>query len=409
MRRPSRNLWLMVAVAVLAVSSPAALADNALVTAAVNALKAGDATQAENLATQAIAIGALSREDRARMLLNRGLAREQLQRPRDALVDFNAAFDLDVLQAEEKARALFDRGVAYDELGATELAVADYSAALKLTPDFPAALNNRANVYRRTGYLEDAKHDYQASLNAKNTRPEFPYYGLGQIAEAQKDLAAARDWYGKAVAANAGYALASQRLAALGGAAPTLRGAATVVADAAPPVPQPPKPVETKLDAQAAPQPVLAEAKVAAPAEAKPQVSKPVETVADNKSTAVAPTLTPAAYAPPQAESSTLRPAIVEAVANTNAAPATAAASTPGAKLIQLGAWRGEAEAAAGWNQIVARSGKLLEGMTPQIVMADVPGKGRFYRLRSAPAAGVSPSTLCTRLQSQSLACMAVK
>jgi hypothetical protein len=155
-------------------------------------------------------------------------------------------------------------------------------------------------------------------------------------------------------------------------------------------------------------QPAQAEAKVVPSIETKPPAQNAV--IADNKPAAVTPTVTPAAYAP-TTDSSELRPAIVEAVTKTASAstnPATAI-STQGAKLIQLGAWRGEAEAAAGWNQIVARSGKLLEGMTPQIVLADVPGKGRFYRLRSAPAAGVSPSALCTKLQSQGLACMAVK
>src|SRR5881394_2958732 len=130
----------------------------------VAALNLGDALKADGLATQALALTDISTEDRSRLLLNRGLARERLHCCAEALADFTAALALDALQPTDKARALFDRGVAYDTLDRTGEAIADYSAALAIVPDFALALNNRGNAYRRTGRLEDAKRDYRASL-----------------------------------------------------------------------------------------------------------------------------------------------------------------------------------------------------------------------------------------------------
>jgi tetratricopeptide (TPR) repeat protein len=371
---------------------------NALAAAAAAALKAGDTSNADNLATQALAIGALGAEDRARVLLNRGLARERLGRRSEALIDFTAALDLHALPPEDQARTLFDRGVTLDELGRTSDAIGDYSAALKLDSDFAAALNNRANAYRRAGKFNDAKRDYLASLDANNTQPEYPSYGLGQIAETLGDTASARDWYKKALTANPNYGLASQRLAAIGDVfTPVqLKPPSTVVAsNDAPIVLRPPadrsadKPVEKQR-----------------PAKPEPRKFEPL-----------LPTMAPAAYASPS-DTPALRPAIVESIAGSQSdefeAPpprATRIAHVPaagGRDQVQLGAWRAEGDAADGWNHIVGRAGNLLDGLTPQIVAADVPGKGRYYRLRAATL-GQSATDLCDKLQGRGLACMPVK
>jgi hypothetical protein len=55
---------------------------------------------------------------------------------------------------------------------------------------------------------------------------------------------------------------------------------------------------------------------------------------------------------------------------------------------VQLGAWRGEAEAAEGWKQAVQKAGGALTGFSPHIVPVDLPGKGRYYRLRVETADG---------------------
>ena len=110
------------------------------------------------------------------------------------------------------------RGFLLDSMGRLPDAIKDYSAAVALkTSSAATALNNRANIHRRQSRLTEARRDYLASLSLGNARPQFTYYGLGQIAEAQHDKEAARGFYAKAMAADPGYRLASERLAELGG------------------------------------------------------------------------------------------------------------------------------------------------------------------------------------------------
>lgn len=384
MRWPNRACALMVAGLLLPGLSNAGAAPS-LVSSVAAALRSGDAANADSLATQALAADNPSPEDRARLLLNRGLAREKLDRRAEALADFNAALDLNALQSEDKSRAIFDRGVTYDEMGRTDEAITDYSAALSITPSFAPALNNRANAYRRQDRFDEAKRDYQASLAANNPRPEFSQFGLGQVAEAQNDPAAASDWYKQALTSNPGYKLAADRLAAIGDVfIPVLKPPASVVATNGdvvhlrPPVEKQKEPPRRPAKA---PEPVL-------------------------------PNVASAAYAPLQ-DAPDLRPAIVEAMkdpqSNVPTSSRTKSSASPdGHSRIQLGAWTDEADAAQGWNQLVEHSGHLLDGLTPEIVMADVPGKGRFYRLRTEPA-GASAADLCSRLHSHGIACIPVK
>jgi len=310
---------------------------------AADALRAGRAADAESLATKALETKDLVPLDHAHLLLNRALAREQLGRRRDALADFNEAIALDGLPKDELARAYFDRGVTEDELGRTADAIADYSAALKIGPSFGPALNNRANALRRQNRLAEAKADYQAALEAGDREKEYPYYGLGQIAEAEGDAKAAAEDYRMALAANGQYMLAAQRLSALGSQPGKI--------DLKPPTPAP---------------------VVAASYEAPPD----------------------------------LRPALLGPSESKHATPKHAEPEARGGALVQLGAFHDEATASASWNSLVAKSGGALTGLSPQIVAADIPGKGRFYRLRTSVAAA---SAFCARLTARGLACMPVR
>ncbi len=313
--------------------------------AAADALRAGRAADAEILATKALEAKDLAPLDHAHVLLNRALAREQMGRRRDALADFNDAITLNGLPQDELSRAYFDRGVTLDELAHTGDAIADYSACLKIAADFAPALNNRANAERRLGKLLEAKADYQAAIASGDKEKEYPYYGLGQIAEAQGDAKDAAEDYRMALAANGQYTLAAQRLSALGM--------------------QP-----GKIDLQ------------------PPPATPPVVS---------------ARYEAPE-----LRPAIlgkvkVKRVASLDPPRHLTAPDTAGG-VVQLGAFRDEASASAGWNALIAKADGALDGMTPQIVAADIPGKGKFYRLRTGPAAG-----LCEKLAARGLACLPVK
>lgn len=153
--------------------------------------------------------------DKAHALVTQALAENKSGDAKKALDDLDSAIALNVLPPEELARARYDRGVMLDELGRTDDALAEYTQALKLEPKFAEALNNRGNLYRRKGDYDSAKSDYDASLAAGDKELQYPYYGLGLIAEARGDADMAEDCYRKALKADPTYSLASERLAQL--------------------------------------------------------------------------------------------------------------------------------------------------------------------------------------------------
>ncbi|MEI9997276.1 MAG: tetratricopeptide repeat protein [Rhizomicrobium sp.] len=348
------------------------------------ALRGGNASSAVARATQALEDPALTATDRARVLMDRGLAHEMLGEHDAALVDFTVAINGHDLPHPEQARALYNRGVALDELGRTEDAAGDYTAAIGLDPHFAAALNNRGNAWRRLGKLAEARADYQASIAAGNPHPEYPDYGLGQMAEAAGDGAAARTYYRAALAANPQFALARQRLAALA---------------AAPAIPS--KPV---ADHSAADAPVVLKPPPDGPADAAPapdgdapiHLRPPRGMRPDDAPIQLKPPETIQLKPPPHR-----RPG-----ATVDLKPAISDGGPAGARqIVQLGAWRSQADAAIAWSRIARATGEALAGLTPQIVAVDLPGKGRYYRLRTGPA---DPG-LCAVLRARGAACVPVK
>src|SRR6185312_6129025 len=152
---------------------------------------------------------------RSAQLIEAGRALEMSGQRDAALVDYTQAIESHALDRDGQARALFARGLLLGGMDWLDDALKDYGAALSLSPKFAAALNNRANVYRRLHRFAEAERDYRASLAAGNPQTQYPYYGLGQIAEARGKPEQARRFYAQALAAAPGFVLASQKLAAL--------------------------------------------------------------------------------------------------------------------------------------------------------------------------------------------------
>ena len=73
---------------------------------------------------------------------------------------------------------------------------------------------------------------------------------------------------------------------------------------------------------------------------------------------------------------------------------------------IQLGAWRSAAEAHAGWEEAKARAGGALDGLSPHILVAELPGKGRYFRLRVSAGQGAE---FCARLAAKAVPCLPVR
>lgn len=357
------------AAAVLAATAVHAVGSaDAVLSEARAALDGGDAAQARRLVDDGLKETGLAPVDRARLLLDRGLAFELTGDHAAALVDFTAAINVRALPAAEQAQALLQRGFLLDSQGRLNDALGDYTSVIRLTPDAAkSALNNRANIYRRQGRLKEARRDYLAALNGTNPHPEYPYTGLGQIAEAEGDVETARRYYAKAAAANAHYGLAIDRLAALGGPPPDSVGDPGVV-HLKPPGAKP-APVDAPI--------------VLKPPRAPRQATVPVEAPIHLHM--------PAKHRP----APSLRPAIDGG---------TVAAGS----LVQLGAWRSQAEAEAGWDRARRKAGGALDGLANVIQQADVPGKGRYYRLRVAPGP-FGARALCDALAGRGLDCLIVR
>ncbi len=384
--------WIgVIAAMVMAGTAWSAPETAALIAETQAALDKGDAQHAANLAEEGLKQEGLSAAERGRLFLYRGLAEELLGSHDAATGDFTAALNTHALAAEEQAEALLQRGFLRDGLGRLDEAAKDYTGVIALKGDSLAtALNNRANIYRRQNKFALAARDYRAALSASGGKPQYSWYGLGQIAEAKADPLAARGFYAKAVTADPGYVLATERLEALGGPPD---GA---IADPQDPIVLHP------------PQPVL-------PVGSATQATKE----ADETIVLRAPAVAPAGLHPPRREAQNQNGQASDASPGHRAAkvvlrPALdqpgravrARRTAQGGMEIQLGAWRREGEADAGWDEARLRAGGALDGFSPRVVTVDLPGKGRYYRLRVSAPAGQSRTAFCAGLSAKGLACL---
>jgi tetratricopeptide (TPR) repeat protein len=383
-----------------ACASPTTLA---VIAEVQSALDRGDAQQAATLADSALKEEGVSASERGRLLLYRGLGRELLGASAEAMRDFTQALGTRALPPDERAQAFLQRGFLRDGLGRLDEAAADYTAVIVLKGDSLAtALNNRANIYRRQNKLPQARQDYLAALSVGGGKPQYSYYGLGQIAEALHDMTAARGFYAKAVAADSGYGLASERLAALGGPPD---GA---IADASQLVLHPP-PAASEMSVNTARSFKVAteatkesDGTIALRAPRSKDQDAPIVLHPPGASHTPAPPPRGAGHASRPSRSTTvggllLRPAMDQ--------PGRRQPGAGGGE-VQLGAWRSEAEANEGWDKAKARAAGTLDGLSPRIVSVDLPGKGRYYRLRVSPPARHNRTEFCAILTAKGLACL---
>jgi hypothetical protein len=73
---------------------------------------------------------------------------------------------------------------------------------------------------------------------------------------------------------------------------------------------------------------------------------------------------------------------------------------------VQLGAWRTAIEAAKGWDRIQKRAAGTMDGLSPRVVPANLPGRGTFYRLWIGPVLKASAGRFCARLQARHIDCI---
>jgi hypothetical protein len=188
--------------------------------------------------------------------------------------------------------------------------------------------------------------------------------------------------------------------------------APVVAAPVAKPVPAPvakvaapPAPVK----AAAAPKPVPAPKSVAAliqqangtSSPAKPAPAKPVPVTP-------APAMKQAVLPPPAGAPATAAPRQLGAPASPKIAVAAPAAKpSAGGYVLQIGAYKSQADADAAWKTYKAKHAALLSGYNSDVQQADLGEKGTWYRLRVGGLGDKEVATaLCDRLKADGGACI---
>jgi len=181
---------------------------------------------------------------------------------------------------------------------------------------------------------------------------------------------------------------------------------ATAPAEMPKPAPAPAAPPKPVLAAPAPqPAPVAIAPKPAAPPAAKPNSVAALIQQANNTPAARP---APPAAAPAGPATGAPRPLGRPVAAEPKSAIPAPAAS--GAYVLQIGAYKSQADANAAWSAYKARHAALLSGYAPDVKQADLGEKGTWYRLR---VAGFSDrevaGALCERLKADGGACILAK
>ena len=202
-------------------------------------------------------------------------------------------------------------------------------------------------------------------------------------------------------------------------AAPAATPPAPAKAAAAAPV-SPPPATKPALTETPAPAPVAKAPAPTAPAAAAPAPAAPAKVVAATPAPKPAPPLKssqlppqPAApigpaTAPPRAlnTAGAAPPAPKPVAPAPVATPAAAAPVSAGESVLQIGAYKSQADADRAWSTYKAKHASLLAGYSPDVKQADLGEKGTWFRLRIAgfPSKDVA-SALCDRLKADGGSC----
>ena len=174
------------------------------------------------------------------------------------------------------------------------------------------------------------------------------------------------------------------------------------------PTPAPTAPV--KAEAPAAPvraAPVPAAPAPAAPVKVAAAPPKPVPAMKPSQLPAQPAAPIGAATAPPRALSATPAAPVVAAKPVPAATPSAASApAASGSFVLQIGAYKSQADANTAWTAYKAKHASLLSGYSPDVRQADLGEKGIWYRLRIAgfPSKDVA-TALCDRLKADGGGC----
>jgi tetratricopeptide (TPR) repeat protein len=368
------------------------------------ALVAGDPEMAITNYSLAIDSNSLADSDLADALLNRALAHQQMGHTAEAVADYGRALKLTNLTNEQRYTALYNRGLALQKAGERTAAIDDFTSSLYLEPNFAAAYLARGNALRESGQNLFALSDYDKALRHNHPDMARVHYAQSLAYAALKRPADEHKALSMAVASNADFAPAKQRLAALAGPAGAAKAADPLLTASSTPVgggmtikkpelPQalapppelsgsePPEPALAQI--QDSPTPPAPQPAVVAMAKSKKRYFDRIlpETEQAGNSAAASEQI---GVSDEQGTEQDATTASIEPAA----APAGEAAESGAADSASLSGWvvqvaSAESEDAA-WSTFkkMQASKKILRGKTPVVIRADLGGKGIYYRVR---------------------------
>ncbi|MBL8790350.1 MAG: SPOR domain-containing protein [Rhizobiales bacterium] len=417
----------------LASSSSAQLA---LTRDAYQALQAGNADAAIASYTEAINSRQLEKEVLANALLNRALAYQQKSADQQAIADYTQALALDSMSPALRATALYNRGLSRQKTSNLPGAVEDFTSALLLNPEFAHAYYGRATALRDSGQLLFALSDYERAI--QNSHPDLAKvnYGLALTYIALHRPIDARRALASVLAVNPEHQGALAEMAKLNtsenaaiqdsDADPILTGSVTALGNHAAPVEQgAAKAVDVPAAMQSAtgaakpkkPKkytdrvPSVENANYAASSGEAVEVAKvitvdevPAVPPPENKLVTVAATAAAAADAAAPAEAP--EPAAEETTASIDAAEPVA--EQPSGYMVQIASASTE-DAAWSTFKKMQKSKKVLQGLDPIVVKADLGTKGTFYRVRLRFDEQSAAASACKKLKAGGVQCFVSK
>lgn len=119
------------------------------------------------------------------------------------------------LTRSDRVKTLVNRGIIYNRNGDLQAAIDDFNAALDIDPAIGEAYLNRGNSYYLSSQYDAALADYEAALANDVNKPWAAWYNIGLAYEAKKDKEKARQAYEKALELNPSFTPAQLKLAKL--------------------------------------------------------------------------------------------------------------------------------------------------------------------------------------------------
>lgn len=128
------------------------------------------------------------------------------------LLNCDSALDDRSLSRVDRKKTLVNRGIILNRRGDYNEALADFNAAIEIDEGLAEAYLNRGNTWFYAGRLDDALTDYEEALALDVAKPWAAWYNIGLVRDAQKKPGEAQAAYRKALDLNPDFSLAQQKV-----------------------------------------------------------------------------------------------------------------------------------------------------------------------------------------------------